>query len=63
MADLAELADRSRADGPMREAPLGFVLAIMNAVAESTMDYMTQDAYNAKKHCKQGFDALWRTMQ
>ena len=63
MADLAELADRSRADGPMRKAPLGFVLAIMNAVAESTMDYMTQDAHNAKKHCKEGFDALWRMVQ
>lgn len=63
MADLAELADRSRANGPMSKAPLGFVLAIMNAVAESTMDYMTQDAKNAKKHCKEGFDALWRMVQ
>ena len=63
MADLAELADQSRANGPMRKVPLGFVLAIMNAVAESTMDYMTQDATNAKKHCKEGFDALWRMVE
>ena len=63
MRDLAELADRSREGGPMRKAPLGFVLSIMNAVAESTMDYMTQDANNAKKHCKEGFDALWRMVQ
>jgi hypothetical protein len=47
----------------MRKVPLGFVLAIMNAVAESTMDYMTQDATNAKKHCKEGFDALWRMVE
>jgi AcrR family transcriptional regulator len=60
MADLAELADQSRAHGAMRNAPLGFVLSIMNAVAEATMDYMTQDPANAKKHCKAGFDAVWR---
>ena len=63
MADLAELADRSRANGPMRKVPLGFVLAIMNSVAEATMDYMTQDAPNAKKHCREGFDALWRMLE
>ncbi len=60
MAALAELADQSRANGAMRNAPLGFVLTIMNSVAEATMDYMTKDAPNAKKHCKEGFDAVWR---
>jgi AcrR family transcriptional regulator len=63
MADLAELADRSRANGPIRKAPLGFVLSIMNSVAEATMDYMTQDAPNAKKHCRESFDALWRMVE
>lgn len=63
MADLSELGDRSRANGHMRKAPLGFVLAIMNSVAEATMDYMTQDAANAKKHCREGFDAIWRMME
>ncbi len=63
MADFAELVERSRANGPMRKAPLGFVLALMNSVAEATMDYMTQDPPNAKKHCKAGFDALWRMVE
>ena len=62
MADIADLADRSRANGPMRKAPLGFVLAIMNSVAEATMDYMKKDAPNTKKHCKEGFEALWRIL-
>lgn len=62
MAELAELADQSRANGAMRNAPLGFVLSILSSVAEATMDYMTQDAANAKKHCKEGFDAVWRMM-
>jgi len=63
MAELAELADQSRANGPMSKAPLGFVLAIMNSVAEATMEFMTQDARNAKKHCKEGFDAIWRMIE
>lgn len=63
MTDLAELADRSREKGPMRKAPLGFVLAIMGSVAEATRDYMTLDAKNAKKHCKDGFDAIWRMVE
>jgi hypothetical protein len=39
---------------------MGFVVAIMNSVAEATMDFMTQDPTNSKKHCRAGFDAVWR---
>jgi AcrR family transcriptional regulator len=60
MAGIAELLERSRANGPMRDSPLGFVLALMNSVAEATMDFMVEDPINADKHCKVGFDALWR---
>jgi hypothetical protein len=60
MASLGELLERSRAKGPMRKAPIGFVVAILNSVAEATMDFMAQDPTNAKKHCKAGFDAVWR---
>ncbi len=62
MAGIAELLERSRANGPMRNAPMGFLAAIMNSLAEATMDYMVQDPANAKKHCKVGFDALWRVI-
>ncbi len=62
MARIAELLERSRANGPMRNAPMGFVAAIMNSLAEATMDYVVQDPTNAKKHCKIGFDALWRVI-
>ena len=60
MAGVAELLERARAGGGMRTVPMGFVVAIMNSVAEATMDFMTQDSTNAKKHCKAGFEALWR---
>lgn len=62
MAGIAALMERSRANGAMRDAPMGFVAAIMNSLAEATMDFMVQDPANANKHCKAGFDALWRVL-
>jgi AcrR family transcriptional regulator len=60
MAQLGELLEKSRAGGPMSKVPMGFLLTLMSSVAEATMDFMTQDPANAKKHCKTGFDAMWR---
>jgi len=62
MTKIAELMQQCRSNGPMRDAPMGFVSAIMSSLAEATMDYMVQDPANAKKHCKAGFDALWRVI-
>jgi AcrR family transcriptional regulator len=62
MASIGELLERSRANGPLRKAPMGFVVAITNSLAEATMDFMIHDPTNAKKHCKVGFDALWRVI-
>jgi len=62
MTRIAELMEQSRAGGPMRNAPMGFVAAIVNSLAETTMDFMIHDPANAQKHCKAGFDALWRVI-
>ena len=62
MAGVAELLEQIRGSGPMRKAPMGFVVAIMNSVAESTIDFMSQDSTHARKHCKEGFEALWRVV-
>jgi AcrR family transcriptional regulator len=62
MMGIAALMQQMRASGPMRNAPMPFVASIMNALAEATMDFMIQDPANAKKHCKTGFDALWRAI-
>lgn len=62
MAGIAQLMDRSRAQGPMRDAPLGFVSALMSALADTTIDFMLQDAAKAEKHCQAGFEALWRML-
>jgi AcrR family transcriptional regulator len=63
MAPVAALLERSRASGPMQKAPMAFVVALMNSVADATMDFMTQDPPNATKHSKAGFDALWRMLK
>jgi len=62
MARLGELMERSRANGPLRNAPMAFVAAMMTSLAEATMDFMILDTTDAKKHCKAGFDALWRVV-
>jgi hypothetical protein len=62
MTKVAELIERVRVSGPMRDTSRNFVGAIMNSLAEATMDYMLQDPKSAKKHCRAGFDALWRVV-
>jgi AcrR family transcriptional regulator len=62
MAGVAELLERSRANGPLRNVPMGFVVSILNSLADATMDFMIHDPANAKKHCKVGFEALWRVV-
>lgn len=60
MAGIAKLLERSRENGPMRHAPLGFVAALMSALADATMDFMIRDPANADNHRVAAFDALWR---
>ncbi len=62
MAGVAELLEDIRTKGPLRKAPMGFVVAIMNSIAEATIDMMAQNAAQARKRCNEGFDALWRAV-
>jgi AcrR family transcriptional regulator len=62
MAEVAGMLERARARGPMRDAPMGFVVAMMNSLAEATMDFMVKDPANADEHCRIGFDALCRML-
>jgi AcrR family transcriptional regulator len=62
MASIAKLMEQIRTNGSMPKAPMAFVAAIMNSLAEATMDFMVHDPKNAKKHCKVGFEALWRVL-
>jgi AcrR family transcriptional regulator len=63
MAAIADLLKQVLANGPMSKAPMVFAVALMNATADATIDLMSQDLAHAKKHCKMGFDALWRMLR
>jgi AcrR family transcriptional regulator len=58
MTEIARTLEQARARGPMREAPLEFVAAVSNSLAQTTMDFMTNDPAHADEHSKAGFDAL-----
>jgi AcrR family transcriptional regulator len=61
-ATLADLMEQIRTNGPLRNASKGFAGAVMNSLAETTMDFMICDPANAKKHCKLGFEVFWRAI-
>jgi AcrR family transcriptional regulator len=58
MAEFGGMLDRARARGPMRDAPMEFVIAAVNSLAETTMDFMASDPARADEHSRVGFDAL-----
>ena len=60
MAGIAKLLERSRENGPMRDAPLKLVVALMNAMADATIDFMIEDPANADQICLTAFEAMWR---
>ena len=60
MVGIAAMLERCRAHGAMREASTSFVVALMGAVADTTIDFMVQDPVGTATHRDAGFDALWR---
>ncbi len=60
MAGVSEILERSRKNGPMRAAPLGLVVGLMNAAADATVDFIVRDRANADSHSRAGFEAMWR---
>lgn len=61
-SSIADLLERSRASGPMRDAPLGFVLALTNAIADTTIDAVIREPAEAETLSSVAFDAIWRVL-
>jgi len=59
---IAELLETCRAGGPMRDAPLGFVLALTDAIAETTVDAVIREPADAEALVRTAFDAVWRVV-
>jgi AcrR family transcriptional regulator len=60
MAGVAKLMTAARADGPMRNTPHAFIVALTNATADATLEFIVSDKRSAEKHIATSFDALWR---
>ncbi|HBF08541.1 MAG TPA: TetR/AcrR family transcriptional regulator [Gammaproteobacteria bacterium] len=63
MAKLASLIDEVRQIGAMKESPLSMVVAYMESLVHTTVDFMSKDVANSEEHCKTGFKALWRVIR
>jgi AcrR family transcriptional regulator len=59
---IADLLERSRADGPMRDAPLGFALSLTSAIADAAIDAMIRDPAEAEARSRVAFDAMWMVL-
>ena len=59
---IADLLNRSRAGGPMQDVPLSFVLTLITAVAEATIDAVIREPAEAGARSSAGFDAAWRVL-
>lgn len=60
MAPMEGMLERVHGHGAMRGAPMELLMALMNSVAEGTMEVMAQDRAHADGHARAGFEALWR---
>lgn len=59
---MAEVLERGRANGPTHDAPLKFVLTLVNAIADATIDAIIREPAEAQAHSRVAFDAMWRVL-
>ena len=59
---IADLLDRSRQNGPVRLTPLPFLLELMSAMADVTVDAILRQPDHADEYSDTAFAALWRVL-
>ena len=59
---IADLLERSRASGPMRDTPLGFVLTLTTAIADAAIDAIIREPAEAEARGSVAFEAMWRVL-
>ena len=57
-----ELLERSRANGPMRDVPLGCVVTLVTAMADATMAAMIREPAEADIYGDVAFEAIWQVL-
>lgn len=61
-AAIAEVLQEIVAEGPMRDAPLGFTSTLMSAMADATIDDLITDPDPTGSRSALAFDAMWRAL-
>ncbi|MGH8778251.1 TetR/AcrR family transcriptional regulator [Paraburkholderia sp.] len=57
--EINAMIHRISSDGPLKDQPPAFVAAVMNAIAEVTMEFIEQDPKHARRYKAAGFVAFW----
>lgn len=60
--DLSALVAEQVASGALASQPLAFIVAMMGALAEMTMDFVIREPDEAGLYTRLGFDAFWRAI-
>ncbi len=60
--EINEMLRESLASGVLKDQPPAFAAAIMNAIADTTMDFIAREPGQAKQYTKAGFDAFWKAI-
>jgi AcrR family transcriptional regulator len=56
---LETLMRASIADGTLRDYPVAYIAATMNALADTTMQFMRAEPQHAARYRRQGFELFW----
>ncbi|MFK3795104.1 MULTISPECIES: TetR/AcrR family transcriptional regulator [unclassified Pseudomonas] len=60
--DIHRHMQEGTACGALRDQPTAFIAAIMRSLAETTMDFMSNEPEHAERYCDAGFAAYWNAI-
>jgi AcrR family transcriptional regulator len=60
--DISRHMREGTACGALRDQPGNFIAAIMRSLAETTMDFMSNEPEHAERYCEAGFAAYWNAI-
>lgn len=60
--DISRHMQEGAASGALRNHPPAFTAAIMRSLADTTMDFMSNEPEQAERYCEAGFEAYWNAM-
>jgi hypothetical protein len=60
MAAIVAVVEGAWQSGPLRDQPLGFAISLLEALADKTIEAMSEDPAHAQQRCGAGLAAVWR---